>query len=613
MRAAVIVCSDSVAAGTTEDTTGPVLVGGLREIGCDTTVVVVPDEVDRITTAIRAADAEVVVCTGGTGLGPRDVTPDAVRAVIDRELPGFGEAFRARGRAVTPLADLSRAVAGSMGQTLVVAVPAGERTSCSEEVKEGCTACAPPQMSVRWVMPDVNGTGEMEIDCLAPDVLAESTVVVNNLDSGEVRCARAEEDARFRIGLPSTVGDRVAIEIHAGRDAVTDYASCELLTKGAAPRHVVDHWGVGPYAGGSTNAVESDTCTSDLGCQQFQGLLVEKGTELTAPAEGFGEIRQTPPLRRFIQLAQTALEPGDPISFAPYYSIRPMTDPYGNEIAPHAVVTMNTIGDMNVPLNSGIAFARATGALPFLRPDQAAIYPEWIDFVTPQGLYAALGNRTPNQDLIDSKVVEGITKLARHPAGPECAESANWDDEKSFETLDGDLISCAPTGCLDDPEICLPGQSCDEATDRCRRDRLGAEKCEEALYDSDDLDEGGQRYFERAATVPHRLARYTERPNAGTLDAVWAPRLGGVPFSADGGWVPDGRPLTGLLDAYIVPEGNHTWVNGNPCEAFDHGTYLTNVVARFFQSNGTDLYYLSHPTTHHCLEGDATTCGYLQP
>jgi molybdopterin synthase catalytic subunit len=64
-----------------------------------------------------------VVCTGGTGLGPRDVTPDAVLAVIDRELPGFGEAFRARGRQATPLADLSRAVAGSMGSTLVVAVP----------------------------------------------------------------------------------------------------------------------------------------------------------------------------------------------------------------------------------------------------------------------------------------------------------------------------------------------------------------------------------------------------------------------------------------------------------------------------------------------------------
>lgn len=124
MKAVVIVCSDSVAAGRTEDTTGPVIVDGLRELGCQVAQpVVVADETPAICSAIRAASADVVVCTGGTGLGPRDVTPDAVRSVIDRELPGFGEAFRARGRTKTPLADLSRAVAGSMGSTLVVAIP----------------------------------------------------------------------------------------------------------------------------------------------------------------------------------------------------------------------------------------------------------------------------------------------------------------------------------------------------------------------------------------------------------------------------------------------------------------------------------------------------------
>lgn len=124
MRAHVIVCSDSAASGHSEDTTGPVLVQGLRDMGHEVgQVQVVPDEVSVITTAIRRAQADVVVCTGGTGLGPRDVTPEAVLAVIDRELPGFGEAFRARGRAQTPLADLSRACAGAMGSTLVVAIP----------------------------------------------------------------------------------------------------------------------------------------------------------------------------------------------------------------------------------------------------------------------------------------------------------------------------------------------------------------------------------------------------------------------------------------------------------------------------------------------------------
>lgn len=124
MKATVIVCSDSAAAGRSEDTTGPVLVSGLRELGHDVAgPVIVPDDVPAITAAIEGAGTDVVVCTGGTGLGPRDVTPDAVLSVIDRELPGFGEAFRALGRQHTPLADLSRAVAGTMNATLVVAVP----------------------------------------------------------------------------------------------------------------------------------------------------------------------------------------------------------------------------------------------------------------------------------------------------------------------------------------------------------------------------------------------------------------------------------------------------------------------------------------------------------
>jgi hypothetical protein len=510
---------------------------------------------------------------------------------------------------------------------LVVAVPSTEREPCSAEVKEGCTACTGDQLSIRWVMPDVNGTGEMEMACVTRDQIRDTTVFVDNLSSGDTKCARVEVDQaaiqldqpampRFRVGLPASIGDRVRLRFHDGADVVTDYESCEpTFEAGAKPRTEIATWGVGPYVAGGTNAAETEVCpATSKGCQQFQGLFVEQGAPLTAPAEGFGEIRQTPALRRFMQLAQTALEPGDPISFAPYYSILPMTDPYGAQIAPHAVVTMNTIGDMNVPLNSGIAFARATGALPFLRPDQVAKYPEWVDYATPEALFVSLGNKTPNQVLIDEHVIEGITKLARHPAGPECATSANWDDDKTFLTPDGEVRVCSPTGCNEDPDICLPGTACDEATDRCKHGVLGQPTCDEALFDADDLDEGKARYFEAASRVPVRAVRYTQKATPGTLDDVWAPRIFGAPYAGDGGWVPDaGRPLTGLIDAYVVPEGVHTWVNGNPCEAFDAGTYLTNLVARFFQTNGTDLYYLSHPTTHHCLETSGVACGYLTP
>jgi molybdopterin adenylyltransferase len=88
---------------------------------------VVPDERDRIASEIvRLADIEqraLVVVTGGTGLAPRDVTPEATRDVIDREVPGLAEAMRAVGRALTPRADLSRGVCGMRGTTLVVNLP----------------------------------------------------------------------------------------------------------------------------------------------------------------------------------------------------------------------------------------------------------------------------------------------------------------------------------------------------------------------------------------------------------------------------------------------------------------------------------------------------------
>ncbi|MEJ7733582.1 MAG: hypothetical protein WKG00_30855 [Polyangiaceae bacterium] len=506
---------------------------------------------------------------------------------------------------------------------LLVTVPAGERPACSESDDTQCTVCSAEQHSLRWVMPDVNGTGEVEIDCLAPQEIADTTVVAENLDNGEVRCAKVSAEQRIRVGLPSSVGDRVSVAFYPG-DVVESFDGCRFTAEGeaASPSLVVGAWGAGQFAQGFDG-----NCNDGASCRRFQGRYFAEGTPLTVPAEGFGQIRQTPSSRRFLQLAQTALEPGDPISFAPFYSIRQMTDPHGNPIAPHAVLTLNTIGDMNVPLNSGIAFARATGALPFLRPDQASLYPEYADYVTPAGLFDALGGKTPNQDLIDRHVIEGIPALARHPASAQCAASANVAPvTATYLNQAGAELACLPgpgsiepdSVCSDESEanaatrVCYGGSHCDTETGGCVPDALGQQRCDEALWDADDLDEGAQQYFENASAVPHRLARYTQAASADDPSAVWAPRLAGVPFGDDGAWQPDpGRPLTALLDAYTVPEGEHTFVNGEPCQSFDHGTYLTNLTARFFMSNGTDLYYLSHPATHRCLATAVPSCGYL--
>jgi molybdenum cofactor synthesis domain-containing protein len=133
---AVLTVSDGVAAGTRDDGSGRAVVDALTEAGFD--VVrheVVPDERDLIATALGelAGSASLVVTTGGTGLGPRDVTPEATRAVIDREAPGLAEAMRAAGRASTPFAALSREVVGSRGSSLIVNLP-GSRKGALESL-----------------------------------------------------------------------------------------------------------------------------------------------------------------------------------------------------------------------------------------------------------------------------------------------------------------------------------------------------------------------------------------------------------------------------------------------------------------------------------------------
>jgi molybdenum cofactor biosynthesis protein B len=125
--ALVITVSDGVSARTRDDESGRALVRILKDAGFEVSEpVVVPDEAGGIADAIVAAanqGADVVVTTGGTGLGPRDVTPQATSSVIDFEVPGIGEAMRRAGAASTPMAALSRSMAGVRGQTLIINVP----------------------------------------------------------------------------------------------------------------------------------------------------------------------------------------------------------------------------------------------------------------------------------------------------------------------------------------------------------------------------------------------------------------------------------------------------------------------------------------------------------
>ena len=121
----VLTISDGVARGTRDDASGDALAARLTQLGFEVERGVVADEAAGIAAAVGegAARARLVVSTGGTGLGPRDVTPQAVRGVLDYEIPGFGEVMRAAGRQATPMADLSRSLAGVCQRCLVVCVP----------------------------------------------------------------------------------------------------------------------------------------------------------------------------------------------------------------------------------------------------------------------------------------------------------------------------------------------------------------------------------------------------------------------------------------------------------------------------------------------------------
>ena len=125
MRAAVLTVSDGVVAGTRDDKSGDILAGLLVGDGYEVERRMVPDEAGEIATAIveLAEGAAVVLTTGGTGVAPRDVTPEATRSVIDREAPGIAEAIRADSLAKTPHALLSRGIAGIHSRTLVVNLP----------------------------------------------------------------------------------------------------------------------------------------------------------------------------------------------------------------------------------------------------------------------------------------------------------------------------------------------------------------------------------------------------------------------------------------------------------------------------------------------------------
>lgn len=179
-RAAVITCSDSVARSLADagapDRSGPLAAQLLRTLGyVIADQVIVPDDVDVIQGAIRSAieaGCRVVVCTGGTGVGPRDVTPDAVEGLGGRRLPGVGEAIRAASRDRVPTTDLSRAGAVAVGRSLVLLLPGSPGG-----VRDGLTVAGPLlDHAVSMLNGEGHGTHGRRRDEAVVDVRAQTAV-----------------------------------------------------------------------------------------------------------------------------------------------------------------------------------------------------------------------------------------------------------------------------------------------------------------------------------------------------------------------------------------------------------------------------------------------------
>lgn len=407
------------------------------------------------------------------------------------------------------------------------------------------SACEMGQTSAAIIATDVNSARTIEFACLDTTELAEGdAVVVTNLSDRESRCGGVGPGGAFRVPIPADAGDVLEVDVYHGAAMAMDYATCRMRDGSRpAPSRVISSW-ESQHGGGAGHCAH---------CAAYQDTVfdADEFPFLIAPTEGFGLRRQSPEYRRFQALAQTALEPADPINYVGRFFLDPISAPdvagSDDPARQRSLLIAMSVGDQDVPLSAGNAMARAAGVLAFLPPDAPDVLADWR---TPAAFATTHpGFVTPHELLNGFHVMEGVSRLGRHPV----ADGMNF------------------------------------------------------LADVDDLGEGLQLFTMDGnaggtiqpvrASPPLRWTRESVR--AGATRSPFDPTVGSY------------MAISGMLEVYVLPFGNHGTEVPDVNKTWDEGLYFPHLVGRFFDTNGADLRYHTDPAGHQCLED--WTCDFSTP
>jgi hypothetical protein len=266
------------------------------------------------------------------------------------------------------------------------------------------TGCVEGEVSLHFVVPDLQDRRRVEFACLPGSDMAEgSAVIVRNFGNDEVRCAGVGPGGAFSTPIPADTGDPLQVEIYRNAANRVDYSDCTFTGDDRPLRiDVISTW---------RNVEGRPRPGQCWRCANYQGEEWLRGDPLVAPTEGLGLRRQSPNLRRLAALGQIALDPADPINYARHMFVEPRS--VDDTVArARSVLAITTVGDPVVPPANGAAYARAAGILPYLPPDAPE---ELAEHRAPPSFGSLYGIENPNDLLIDLHVIEGVARLGRHP------------------------------------------------------------------------------------------------------------------------------------------------------------------------------------------------------